>query len=113
MSASTPGTAGRSDQMIGDDAIRALADADNIDAGEILVQVSDGKVTLSGDVPERAMKPLAERIVAALPGVAGVRNLINVDDGSASFGRPGEAVRGADHQGGPGSTAELDLDEDG
>ncbi len=101
------------DQLLVDDVIRALSDEADIDAGEILIQVQDGHVILSGDVPERAMKLRAERLVATLPGVAGVRNLLNVDDGSASFGQPGEAVRGADHQGGPGSTAEFDLEDDG
>ena len=103
----------RSDQSIGDDVLRALAEDEQLEAGEILIEVRDGQVTLSGDVPERSMKALAEKLVAGLPGVAGVRNLINFDDGARSFGRPGEAVRGADHQGGPGSTAERDLEEDG
>jgi|GEM_PF-376998 len=103
----------RSDQTIGDDVLRALAEDEQLEAGEILIEVRDGQVTLSGDVPERGMKALAEKRVAGLPGVAGVRNLINFDDGARSFGRPGEAVRGADHQGGPGSTAELDLEDDG
>jgi len=101
------------DRLLADDVIRALADEDDIEAGEILIQVTDGQVTLSGDVPEQAMRQRAERLVATLPGVATVRNLLNVDDGSASFGKPGEAVRGADHQGGPGSTADFDLEDDG
>jgi len=113
MSPHSPSSDARSDQMIGDDVLRALADDEQLEAGEILIEVRDGQVTLTGDVPERGMKAQAEKLVAGLPGVAGVRNLINFDDGARSFGRPGEAVRGADHQGGPGSTAERDLEDDG
>ncbi|MCD7098752.1 BON domain-containing protein [Stenotrophomonas sp. MMGLT7] len=103
----------RTDGLIADEVIRTLADADGIDAGEILVGLDQGVVTLSGDVPSRQTKLDAGRLVEAVEGVREVRNLLNIDDGSRSFGKPGQAVRGADHQGGPDSTAELDLDENG
>lgn len=100
----SPSDAPLSDRLIADDIIRALADQADIEAGEILIEVRDGQVTLTGDVPEQAMKQRAERLVSTLPGVAGVRNLLNVDDGSASFGPPGEAVRGLDPDESPGPT---------
>ncbi|HBK45145.1 MAG TPA: hypothetical protein DDZ67_01660 [Xanthomonadaceae bacterium] len=99
----------RPDSLIGDAVIRALAELD----GEVVASVHDGVVSLSGDVADKRAKAAAEAAVAAIEGVLQVRNLINVDDGSASFGKPGAAVRGADHQGGPDSTAERDLEEDG
>lgn len=103
----------RSDQQIGDEVIRALADDAQIEAGEILVEVKDGQVTLTGNVPGRGMKDKAVARAQQVAGVREVRDLIRHDDGSASFGPPGQAVRGADHQGGPGSSAEADLGEDG
>ncbi|WJI14332.1 BON domain-containing protein [Pseudoxanthomonas winnipegensis] len=106
-------TPARSDQLIGDDVVRTLAQQPDIEAGEILVEIRDGQVTLTGNVPERDMKQRAVAYVRQIDGVVGVRDLIRYDDGSASFGPPGQAVRDGDHEGGPGSAAEADLREDG
>jgi len=90
----------RSDERIADDIIGRLTDAPDIDASEILLMVEDGVATLTGNVPARAMKHRAEDIAADATGVREVRNDIRVDDGAASFGRPGEAVRsGLDQEG--------------
>ncbi|HEU4992080.1 MAG TPA: BON domain-containing protein [Luteimonas sp.] len=90
----------RSDERIADDIIGRLTDAPDIDAREILLSVEDGVATLTGNVPSRAMKHRAEDIAADASGVREVRNTIRVDDGAASFGRPGEAVRsGLDQEG--------------
>lgn len=90
----------RSDERIADDIIGRLTDAPDIDAGEILLMVEDGVATLTGNVPARAMKHRAEDIAAGATGVREVRNAIRVDDGAASFGRPGAAVRsGLDQEG--------------
>ncbi|HYG06056.1 MAG TPA: BON domain-containing protein [Stenotrophomonas sp.] len=86
----------RSDSLIGDDIAVTLARDERIEAAEILAQVSDGEVTLTGEVPEPQMRELAEQCVAALPGVRAVRNLIRYDDGADSFGPRGEAVRTLD-----------------
>ncbi|HEY0335489.1 MAG TPA: BON domain-containing protein [Stenotrophomonas sp.] len=86
----------RSDELIGGDAVQSLARDESIEAGEVLVEVKDGQVTLTGEVPQRDMVALAEQCVSALPGVRGVRNLIRYDDGADSFGPPGAAVRGLD-----------------
>ncbi|MCD9028620.1 BON domain-containing protein [Luteimonas sp. BDR2-5] len=101
------------DDLLGDNVVTALARDPGIEAGEVLVEVADGVVTLTGDVPERPMIEAALKLVSSLDGVREVRNLLHFDDGSRSAGRPGEAVAGAETQGGPGSTAELDLEEDG
>jgi hypothetical protein len=90
----------RSDERIADDIISRLTDAPDVDASEVLLSVEGGVVTLTGNVPARAMKHRAEDIAAEASGVRDVRNTIRVDNGAASFGRPGEAVRsGLDQQG--------------
>jgi hypothetical protein len=90
----------RPDHNIADDIVSRLTDDDAIDASEILIRVDHGLVTLTGNVPERAMKRRAENLAAMANGVVDVANHIRVDDGSASFGPPGQAVRsGHDQQG--------------
>jgi hypothetical protein len=92
----------RPDDRIVDDIISRLTDDDQIDASEILVMVEGGVVTLTGNVPERRMKHRAEDLVAEASGVRDVENRIRVDDGSASAGRPGEAIRSGRDQLGSG-----------
>lgn len=101
----------RSDERIADDVISRLTDAPDVDASEILLSVEGGVVTLTGNVPARAMKHRAEDIAAEATGVRDVCNTIRVDNGAASFGRPGEAVRsGLDQQGSAfSSSARPDL----
>lgn len=90
----------RPDASIVDDIIGRLTDDEHIDAGEILVMIEGGVVTLTGNVPEHAMKHRAEDIVADANGVRDVHNRIRVDDGSRSAGQPGESIRsGRDQQG--------------
>jgi osmotically-inducible protein OsmY len=100
----------RSDDRIVDDVIDRLTDDDQIDASEILVMVEGGVVTLSGNVPERQMKHRAEDLVADANGVRDVENRIRVDDGSASAGRPGEAVRSGRDQLGSGFSSSARPD---
>jgi len=100
----------RSDDSITDELIVRLTDADHIDASEILLIVEDGVVTLSGNVPERAMKHAAEDLAEDVRGVREVRNRIRVDDGSASAGRPGEAVRTGRDQFGSGFSSSARPD---
>jgi hypothetical protein len=88
----------RPDDRIADDIISRLTEDARIDAREIVLMVQDGVVTLTGNVPERQMKHCAEDRAAEASGVREVRNTIRVDDGSASFGKPGEAVRSGKDQ---------------
>lgn len=88
----------RSDERIRDDIIDRLTDDDHVDASQILLMIEGGVVTLTGNVPERRMKHRAEDIAAGASGVREVRNEIRVDNGAASFGRPGEAVRSGQDQ---------------
>lgn len=100
----------RSDERIADDVIDRLTHDEQIDASEILISVDDGIVTLTGNVPERAMKRLAEDLVANAGGVRDVHNAIRVDDGSASAGLPGHAVRSGHDQLGSGFSSSERLD---
>jgi len=88
----------RPDARIADDIISRLTDDEHIDASEILLMVEDGLVTLTGNVPERQMKHRAEDTAAEATGVRDVRNTIRVDNGAASFGPAGEAVRSGNDQ---------------
>ncbi|MCE7031538.1 BON domain-containing protein [Lysobacter sp. GX 14042] len=90
----------RSDESIADELVDRFTDHPDLDATQILLQVEDGEVTLTGEVPERRMKHLAEDIAAELHGVAELHNRIRVDDGKSWLGPPGEAVRSGNHQGG-------------
>lgn len=83
----------RSDERIADDIVLRLTDDEHVDASQVLVMVEGGVATLTGNVPERRMKHRAEDIAADATGVSDVRNAIRVDDGTASFGQAGEAVR--------------------
>ena len=58
----------RSDERIADDLIERLTRDEEIDASEILVAVEAGSVTLTGEVPERRMKHLAENLAAEVQG---------------------------------------------
>lgn len=92
----------RPDNRIVDDVIARLTDDDHIDASEILVMVENGEVTLTGNVPDRRMKHRAEDLVAEASGVRDVQNRIRVDNGSASAGPPGGAIRSGRDQLGSG-----------
>ena len=69
-----------------------MTDHDQLDATEILLMVEGGVVTLTGEVPERRMKHIAEDLADAVRGVKDIENRIRVDNGLASFGPRGEAV---------------------
>ena len=103
----------RSDERIADDLIQRLTRDDEIDASEVLVAVENGEVTLTGEVPERRMKHLAEDLASAVQGVRNVHNRVQVDRGSRSFGPPGRAVRsGYDQQGSGFSSSSFDQRDD-
>lgn len=105
-----PGGYVRPDDRIVDDVISRLTHDDHVDAREILVMVEDGVVTLTGNVPERPMKHRAEDLVADALGVRDVHNHIRVDNGSASAGAPGEAIRSGHDQLGSGFSSSARPD---
>jgi hypothetical protein len=68
----------RSDDRIREDVCEALTLDDHVDATDIHITVRGGEVALSGTVPERYMKRLAEDIVEDVAGVRDVQNSIRV-----------------------------------
>jgi len=72
----------RTDERIGEDVCERLTLHDAIDASNIKVHVSQGVVTLGGDVPERYMKHLAEDAVMETVGVKEVENTLRVRAGA-------------------------------
>lgn len=72
----------RSDTRIHDQVCELLAEHPEIDATDIEVQVKDGGVTLTGLVPDRRTKRLADEALDEVMGVQDVHNRLKV--GSAS-----------------------------
>lgn len=68
----------RSDERIREDICERLTEHDAIDASNIEVRVAEGVVQLSGEVPERYMKHLAEDAVVDAVGVKDVDNTLRV-----------------------------------
>lgn len=68
----------RSDTRIHDEVCELLAHHPDIDASEIDVVVKDGEVTLTGTVPDRRMKRLADDVVDGIMGLHDVHNQLRV-----------------------------------
>jgi osmotically-inducible protein OsmY len=81
----------RSDERIREDINERLTDADDIDARGLMVEVSNGIATLSGNVEQRWMKHRAEDIVENCSGVRDVRNQIQVGSSSSSTQSAGKS----------------------
>jgi hypothetical protein len=71
----------RPDDRIRDLVCEALAEDDQVDATQIEVTVSDGIVTLSGSVPDRPTKRMAEDVVDRIWGVRDVHNQLEIVQG--------------------------------
>lgn len=77
----------RSDDRIREDVNEQLERHPQIDASDIEVRVEDGEVMLSGHVPDRRTKRLAEDVVENVSGVRDVQNQIRVKrEGGVQFG---------------------------
>jgi hypothetical protein len=68
----------RADQRIHEDVCERLSAHGGVDASGVEVKVEEGEVTLSGTVPERRMKRLAEDLAEAVLGVHDVHNHLRV-----------------------------------
>ncbi len=66
------------DEKIYEEVCSALTEDPELDASTIEVQVTDGVVILTGELPTRNDKKLAEAISERLPGVLDVRNSIRL-----------------------------------
>ena len=75
-----PGPKGyqRSDERMREEICDELMQTDHIDSSEVTVEVTGGKVTLDGSVPERWMKHAIEDLAAACPGVQEVDARIRI-----------------------------------
>jgi len=83
----------RSDERIREMVSETLEDHEAIDATDIEVSVSSGEVTLTGTVPNRHMKRLAEDTIEFLPGVRDVTNSLKVN--RSMFGRVADSIQHA------------------
>lgn len=78
----------RDDARIHDDVCDALTDSDALDASDITVGVQEGVVKLSGWVPHRLMKRLAEELAEGCAGVRDIENALRVGSPRPSAVRP-------------------------
>ncbi len=69
----------RADDAILEDACEALAYDAQLDAREIQVSVKDAEVTLTGRVPDRRAKRLAEALVEHVRGIEDVHNRLRIE----------------------------------
>lgn len=82
----------RPDERIRDDVYERLTDDDRIDARQVMVDVNQGNVTLTGTVPERQMRYAAEDLVESCMGVANINNQLKVQrESSQGSGLSGSA----------------------
>jgi osmotically-inducible protein OsmY len=68
----------RSDERLKENISDRLMDDPDIDPSEIEIEVSDGEVTLSGNVESRNIKFEVERLIDAISGVKDVHNQLRV-----------------------------------
>lgn len=91
----------RSDDRIREDLNERLTEADDLDASDLTVEVSNGVATLSGSVDHRWMKHRAEDLADACIGVRDVRNQIQVRSGVRGRGESaGASAEGGVHASG-------------
>jgi hypothetical protein len=94
----------RSDERITEELNERLTDDDDLDAGDITVRVSGGKVTLEGTVDQRWMKHRAEDIADSCSGVKEVDNRIQVSSRSSSLGQTSGSSLGSSSTSRTGAT---------
>lgn len=68
----------RTDERIRDDICDLLTHDRDLDASQIEVTVSEGLVTLRGDVEDRKQKHLAEDLADEIPGVRDIHNHLTI-----------------------------------
>jgi hypothetical protein len=73
----------RSDERLKEDISERLMNSGHIDAGEVSVEVQNGKVTLEGTVPDRRMKHQIEDLVDNCLGVQDIDNRVRVSRGES------------------------------
>lgn len=76
----------RSDERIKEDVSDRLMEMGEIDASDVEVAVSGGEVTLTGTVPDRAMKYRIEHLCDQVSGVVDINNQLKVKRGEGFGG---------------------------
>jgi hypothetical protein len=76
----------RADERVREDVCDCLTEASDVDASDIEVSVTDGVVTLSGTISDRAAKRRAEDIADSVRGVKDVQNQLRVQPPTPSDG---------------------------
>ena len=81
----------RSDERIREEICDRLTEHHDIDASDLSVEVSQGEVTLTGNVDLRGVKHMAEDVVESVAGVKEIHNLIRVRRADADRAAPPNA----------------------
>ncbi len=80
----------RSDERVKEDICERLYHNASIDSSEVSVEVSGGKVSLEGTVPDRRMKHAIEDLIDQCPGVKDIDNRVRIqragESGSSTAG---------------------------
>lgn len=84
----------RSDERIGEEVNERLMWHGEVDASDIEVEVKNGIVTLSGTVPDRNQKRMAEDAAENVSGVKDIQNNVRVSRESGEGSRQGNRERG-------------------
>ena len=75
----------RSDERIQEEVCDLLTYHSGIDASNVEVSVRDGEVTLTGEIPDRYMKRMAEDTIDEIPGVKNITNNLRVEQSNRSY----------------------------
>lgn len=102
----------RSDDRLKEDICERLTDDPRIDASDVSIEVRDGKVTLTGQVDQRATKHDIEDLVDRCSGVKDIDNRLTVSSASRS-GQSGSGSGGSNFSSssGGGSSASFSSSE--
>ena len=85
----------RSDERIHEEVCERMTRHGQLDASNIEVRVEKGEVILTGEVPDRRTKRLAEDISDSVPGVQDVQNRLQIGKGSGAPERWVDRVGGS------------------
>lgn len=90
----------RSDDRIKEDVCECLTQHGNVDASNIEVSVSNGEVTLRGNVTNRDMKRRAEHAIEFIPGVQDVRNELKAapQNSHGNQNSPGQGEKNSENE---------------
>jgi osmotically-inducible protein OsmY len=94
----------RDDNRIREDVSEELTHHPEIDASEIEIRVTNGEITLTGTVPDRQSKRLAEDLVENCSGVKQVHNQLRVAETTGARSGPQGSQGSQTSQGSQGSS---------